>query len=404
LTASLPITWLRGMRVALSAHYVPGPLAAYLLRCMGAEVIKIEPPFHDHLRHHPPHFKHPEGNMGAAFRTLNAGFQSILIDYKAPAAATVLSRLLATCDVLIDGHRPGQLRQLLGDDPEKIFPDLVYIPISAFGQVGPLASQAGHDGNALALSGSLSYTATSAQGGPALFSAPVADLLAAHTAAMCACAALLGRGHGDPEPRRIDASMLHAAAFLNQMQVATLNLLAAPPHHDQAWMNGQLPNYRIYHTADRHAIFFGPIEAPLFANFCHRAERLDLIPLLHAHPQACAAALESLFASSTLAEWEALLADCDCCFSPVLDLDAALDHPQARALDLYPVVQDPLYGPLRLSAFPAGFGPTSAAPLLPDHAPAPGAHTRAILSALPGVTQEDIADWIADRTIAAFPE
>jgi alpha-methylacyl-CoA racemase len=397
----VPLAWLSGVRVALSAHYVPGPLAAYLLRCMGADVIKIEPPFHDHLRHHPPAYHAPAGDMGAAFRALNGGFRSILLDYKAPQADQVLSRLLATCDILIDGHRPGQLTQLLGSAPETLFPRLIYIPISAFGQVGPLAQQAGHDGNVLALSGSLSYTATSADGGPALFSAPVADILAAHTAALCACAALLGRPADTTgtQPRRIDASMLHAAAFLNQMQVATMNLLTAPPRPDHAWMNGHMPNYRVYHTADRQAVFFGPIEPPLFVNFCRRVGRPDLIALLRDAPADCAHALEALFASRDLATWESELQDCDCCFSPVLDLAAAQDHPQAQALDLHTRIQDPRLGPLRLSAFPAGFGPESAPPLLPDHAPWPGEHTQAILSELPDVSAGDIERWRALGTV-----
>lgn len=398
----LPIDWLRGVRVALSAHYVPGPLAAYLLRCLGAEVIKIEPPFHDHLRHHPPVFDSPQGPMGAAFRALNAGFQSLILDYKAPDAADVLGRLLATCDVLIDGHRPGQLAQLLGASPETRFPKLVYLPISAYGQVGPLAQQAGHDGNTLALSGSLSYTAASAEGGPALFSAPVADILAAHTTALCACAALLGRTHDASDaraPRKVDASMFHAAAFLNQMQVATMNLFATPPRPGQAWMNGHMPNYRIYHTADRQAIFFGPIEPPLFANFCRRVGRMELIGLLRDDPAACATALAALFASQSRSDWEVQLADCDCCFTPVLDLAAAQSHPQAEALGLHPHLEDPRLGSMRLSTFPAGFGPDSAAPLLPSSAPYPGEHTQAVLAGLPGVSAEDIARWLASGTV-----
>lgn len=397
----LPITWLRGVRVALCAHYVPGPLAAYLLRGMGAEVIKVEPPFLDHLRLHPPCFPTPHGPMSAAFHTLNGGFQSILLDYKAPEASSILHHILATCDVLIDGHRPGQLAQLLGASPETLFPRLVYLPISAYGQVGPQAHQAGHDANTLAIAGGLSYTATSAQGGPALFSAPVADILAAHTAALCACAALLGRQQDSAEeqPRKIDTSMYHAAAFLNQLQVATMNLLPAPPQHDAAWMNGHMPNYRIYHSADGLPMFFGPIERPLFANFCRAVERLDLLPLLTADPAACGAALAQVFASRTRADWEQVLADCDCCFSPVLDLAEAMDHPQAQALGLQRTALAPDGTALRLSTFPAGFGPDSAPPLLPDHAPWPGEHTDAILSSLPGVQADDIARWRAQGTV-----
>src|SRR3989338_1337434 len=47
----LHIDWLRGIRVVLIGNYVPAHFAAYLLRMLGAEVIKVEQGPGDHLRY-----------------------------------------------------------------------------------------------------------------------------------------------------------------------------------------------------------------------------------------------------------------------------------------------------------------------------------------------------------------
>jgi crotonobetainyl-CoA:carnitine CoA-transferase CaiB-like acyl-CoA transferase len=42
-------------------------------------------------------------------------------------------------------------------------------------------------------------------------------------------------------------------------------------------------------------------------------------------------AFEELFASRTRAEWEKVLAECDACCEPVLELDEVATHPQIAA-------------------------------------------------------------------------
>ncbi|MEM6271148.1 MAG: CoA transferase [Bacteroidota bacterium] len=371
----MKIDLLKGVRVLLVAHYVPGATAAYLLRCLGAEVVKVEPPFHDRLRTFPPHFSGVEGQMGAWFRTLNAGFRSIVCDFKSESDRRLFGKLARKCDLLIDGNRPGYLESVLGQHPEKVHDRLIYLPISAHGQVGPLRDVAGHDNNVMALAGNLSYTTPTAEGLPGTFSAPIADINSGYLAAFLGVTALFARqsGQSDCGVRTFDPSMLHAAFFLNQMQVATLNLVPEPPQASRAWMNGGLANYTSYRTADDQAVFLGPIEPKLFANFAAAIDRPDLNDLLYAQNEALRTELQAIFAGRTAAEWEAQLAGIDACFTVVRDLQAALVHPQIQALGLVREIDDPHYGKMKLSGFPAGFGPESQPPDVPDHAPEPGA-------------------------------
>lgn len=388
----IKIDFLAGYRILLVAHYVPGPMAAYLLRCLGAEVIKVEPPSQDMLRMFPPYVKGNDRQMSAWFRSLNAGFRSITCDFKSESGKQVLRDLVSKCDVLIDGNRPGYLSKVMGATPEEVSDTIVYIPISAHGQSGPLRDTAGHDNNLMALAGNLSYTAPGENGLPAPFSAPVADINAGYMAAFLAVAALLSRpnAHSHSPVRTIDASMLHAAFFLNQMQVAAMNVVPEPPQAGKAWMNGGMANYAPYATQDGKSVFFGPIEPGLFAKFARAINRDDLNDLLYSENEILKQELTTIFASKTAAEWEALLAGIDCCCTVVKTLEEAMAHEQIQALGLVQEVDDPAYGKLKMAGFPAGFGPEGSPPEVPVKAPEAGEDTEWVLREVLGYSAEDI--------------
>ena len=66
-------------------------------------------------------------------------------------------QLVRKADVLIEGFRPGVMERL-GLGPEvcrKANPRLVYARMTGWGQTGPIAQEAGHDINYLALTGAL---------------------------------------------------------------------------------------------------------------------------------------------------------------------------------------------------------------------------------------------------------
>jgi formyl-CoA transferase len=87
---------LAGRRVIEHATGSGAPFAGRVLADLGAEVIKVEPPAGDPLRH-------SEG----AFRYLNLGKRSIALDITTPAGRTAFTRLLATADaVLLDRDSP----------------------------------------------------------------------------------------------------------------------------------------------------------------------------------------------------------------------------------------------------------------------------------------------------------
>jgi alpha-methylacyl-CoA racemase len=397
----IKVDWLKGTKILLIAHYIPGPIAAYLLKCLGAEVIKCEPPFYDLMRQLPPFIKSKNRKMNAYFRALNAGFKSIVVDFTKEGGLEILRDLIKASDVLIDGNRANYLNEVLGEAVSKINEDIVHIPITAYGLKGPMKDIAGHDNNVLSLAGTLSYSSVGARGTPSIFSAQLADITSGYIAALIAVSSILGKRNCNSNVKigTVDASMMHAAFFLNQIYIAGMNVTGKTPAPGKELLNGGLPNYAMYLTKDEKSIFFGPIEPNLFKNFCKTICREDLINLLNRNNSKLYDELVSLFESKDLKEWEALLHDCDCCFTRVNTLAEAVIHPQIKELGLITEVEDYEYGTLSLTGFPAGFTENSLQPDFTEPAPEPGQHTKEILKEFAGYHPEKIEKLINEKVV-----
>ena len=79
------------------------------------------------------------------------------IDLKTPEGVDLALRLVDRADALVEGFRPG-VTERLGLGPDTCLarnPRLVYGRMTGWGQDGPLAREAGHDVNYIALAGAL---------------------------------------------------------------------------------------------------------------------------------------------------------------------------------------------------------------------------------------------------------
>ena len=135
---------LDGMRVIDLTRVLAGPYATMLLADMGAEVIKVEEPGKGDDTRAWPAFA---GGESTYFMSVNRGKKSLTLDLKSEAGKTVLRKLVAGADVLVENFRPGTLARL-GFGWEAVHalnPRLVYCSISGFGESGPEASRPGYD-------------------------------------------------------------------------------------------------------------------------------------------------------------------------------------------------------------------------------------------------------------------
>ena len=163
---------LAGIKVVEFCQVAAGPFCGMLLADYGAEVVKVEPPEGDAMRQWPP----LSGGYSENFASINRGKKSVALDLKNPADRDFARALVLASDVLVENNRPGVMQRLgLGWDwfgPRK--PSLVYCSISAFGQVGPRATEGGFDLTIQAASGVMSVTGEP-DGAPVKCGVPLSD-------------------------------------------------------------------------------------------------------------------------------------------------------------------------------------------------------------------------------------
>ena len=204
---------LHGFRIVDLTSMISGPLATMILADQGAEVIKVEnPDGGDHTRA----ANNRRGGFSAGFLNNNRNKRCIALDLREPAAKAALKRLVATADVFVQNFRPGVIDRMgLGEDVLRaIKPDLIYVSICGFGEIGPYAGKPVYDPLIQGVSGLASIQAGSDTERPRLVRTIVPDKMTAITASQAITAALLARertGQG----QHVRLSMLDAVvAFL----------------------------------------------------------------------------------------------------------------------------------------------------------------------------------------------
>ncbi len=138
-----------------------GALCGRVLGDLGADVIKVEPPWGDDARRIGPFYKddpHPENSLFWSFNAANK--RSITLDIEAPDAHPLLNRLIKSSHFLIESSPPGRMDALgLGYDAvRRINPEIIYVSITPFGQDGPYAGYKAVDLIGMALSGMMYLT------------------------------------------------------------------------------------------------------------------------------------------------------------------------------------------------------------------------------------------------------
>nr|WSX18710.1 CoA transferase [Streptomyces tubercidicus] len=115
---------LSGLTVLEAGRRIQAPLAAHLLRQLGAQVVRIEPPGGDPLRGMPPCCE----DISARWLALNRGKDAVQIDIKSAVGQAELRELASGADVFLHNWAPGKAEQL-GLDAGRLSavnPGLVY--------------------------------------------------------------------------------------------------------------------------------------------------------------------------------------------------------------------------------------------------------------------------------------
>ena len=190
---------LEGLRVIDLTVAVAGPVAAHLLGDLGAEVIRVEPPFARPIAHMDVSPPVGEGNGHAynrivSYNDLQRSKLGMTLDLSKPAGRDVLLRLAAGSDVVIENMAPRVLPQLgiAFEDLRAANPRIVLVSMPAFGLDGPWRDRVSYGPGIDAMSG-LSWLTGYADRGPMNASLYYCDYNAGGLAALATIAALRHR-------------------------------------------------------------------------------------------------------------------------------------------------------------------------------------------------------------------
>jgi crotonobetainyl-CoA:carnitine CoA-transferase CaiB-like acyl-CoA transferase len=366
---------------------------------LGADIIKIERPGSgdDTRAWGPPYVRGP--GYSAYYASANRNKRSVTVDISQPAGQELIAALARHCDVVVENFKVGGAARHGLDYAtlSKLNPRLIYCSITGFGQTGPYALRAGYDGMMQGMGGLMSITGKPrAEPGssPQKVGVAMIDLSTGLYAAIAILAALVQRAQTGLG-QYIDLALLDVSvAMLAYQGMNFLTTGVAPDRPGNA--HPSIVPYQDFPTRDGW-IMLAVGNDGQFAHLCRCVGHEDWAadPRFAtnqqrvAHRAVLVALLTEVMKTRSTAQWIEALEAAGVPCGPINDIAAVFADPQVveRGLQVaIPGAELPgaaaqsvpsIASPLRLSAAPVSYH------LSP---PALGAHTRAVLSQILGLS------------------
>lgn len=391
---------LEGIRILDFTWALAGPYGTMILADLGAEVIKVEvPDLTEEERGHGPYVE----GFSTYFLSLNRGKKSITLNLKSEEARQLVYALVRHVDVVTENFSPGTMAKL-GLDYERLReynPRLIYAACSGFGQSGPYAQREAVDIIVQALGGMMSITGQP-DGPPTRVGASIGDLAAGMFLTIGILAALIERDRSE-QGQLVDVAMLDAQVAL--IENALVRYTTTGEVAGRLGTRHPLTTpFQAFPTADGWIVVAGVKNWDLFCIKIGSPElaldpRFSTNALRSAHHAELEPVLNEIFRQRTTAEWLEELEDA-ALVAPINTVAEVVADPQVQARQM--IIELPLPGgrqgrvkvagcPIKLSRTPSCVQRT---------APALGEHTREVLTALLGLSEEEIAG-LADKAVIA---
>ena len=329
---------LEGIVVADLTQNVAGPFCTQVLGDMGADVIKIERPGRgdDARAWAPPWW----GDQSATFLAFNRNKRSVALDLKMSAGRSVLKRLVARVDVLVQSLSAEATRDLGVDfaGASAMNSRLVYCAITAFGTRGPLRDMPGYDPMMQAYGGLMSLLGEDGRP-PVRVTVSIIDIATAMWAVIGILAALQERsqtGRGG----FIDTSLYETTLAWMTLPISTYLANGEVPKRYGSGVEWIVP-YQAFAAADGH-IMVAAGNDNLFRRLCDAIGRSRLAedPRFRTNSdrvvnrEALIAILSDLFATQPLAMWAERLDAAGIPNGPIRTVDQVVADAQTAALGI----------------------------------------------------------------------
>jgi CoA:oxalate CoA-transferase len=365
------------IRVLDFSHVFFGPYTTMILGDMGADVIKIEPPWGEAARLYPPLY----GGMSGVFLYLDRNKRGMTLNLKDPRAREIALALAEKSDVVVENFKRGTMDKLgLGyEDVKKVKPDVIYASLSGFGLDGPYVGRTSFAPIASAIAGWMRLTGdlVDPEGPPIRSAEWHGDL----DPGLWGVISILGaiRHHDKTgEGQLIDVSQLDTMIAQTGVSITRYAMSGELPWQAREKYMG-LSTFGLFEAVDGWVyIAADPYMAPRLMK---------------------GMGVESLETTEELREWvsshnvndilEALVAE-SIPVAPVLHIDQTLEDPHVKARGIIQEMEHPTAGKVRSPGFPVKMSKTPGTARLP--APQLGQHNEEVLTQLLGYTKERVTD------------
>ena len=369
-----------------------GPTACRQLADWGADVVQVQMP--EHMRGDDT----LGGQEGSDYQYTHRNKRSITLNLKQPEGISLLKRLIAGADVVVENFRP-DVKARLGIDYDSLKadnPGLVYASISGFGQTGPLAQRPGFDQIAQGMGGLMSVTGLAEQG-PMRVGIPIADLCAGIFAAQGILVALLEREQSG-KGQWLHTSLLESLVYMMDFQTSRWLIDGEVATQAGNFHPTSIPT-GVYKARDGYmniAVFGSKI----WERFCDilgapewvSDERYKDKKGRSVNRDALNAEINQRLAAHDRAHWIALLNDGGVACGLINTVKEVFEEPQIQHLGMVKSVVSAHLGPQRLVGQPMQLERTPSS--IVRAAPKRGEHTEEILSEL-GLNKVDLMRMIS---------
>jgi crotonobetainyl-CoA:carnitine CoA-transferase CaiB-like acyl-CoA transferase len=386
------LSGLADLRVVELGVWVAAPSAAAILADWGADVIKVESPTGDPMRHVFSSIGIGEEVPNPTFALDNRGKRSVVLDLRSEEGAAHLEELLATSDVFVSNLRPDALDALGLEAAATLerHPHLVYCSVSGYGLKGEDRNRSAYDVGAFWARSGLSSQLSDTEGVPLNVRGGVGD----HITGLAALSGILGAvleqrhtGRG----RVVEVSLLRTGSYILGWDLSLQSGLGKVAGSEPRSAI-QTPLMNSYQAADGKWFFFTGLEAGRHVERIYGAlGRPDLLEdarfasasALRRNRQEVIAILDEIIAQEPMAVWAERFDAADVWWAPVQRPADVLADPQLRINDGLLEVPGAGEGQAALAVnSPVSFSDLSAERAARARAPKLGEHTVEVLAEL----------------------
>ena len=369
---------LEDIRVLDFTHVWFGPYCTMMLAELGAEVIKVEPPWGTIGRLGPGELHH---GTSTTFYALNLNKKDVAMDLKNPEVKEMIKELVKQSDVVVQNFAPGAMERLgLGYDVLKKWnPKIIYAALSGFGQTGPYSRYGSYAVIAEAISGHSYATGKyhDPDGPPITMAGALGDLGPAMYAAFAIVAALRHRDRTG-EGQMIDVAQVDTMVAFNCTASVAYDLLKESPIKRRQ-QRPQDPN-RIWGIL--------PVKDGWIQIAGERGKAIENLKQELGVEEVSKELVQERISDMTRMEAFKWLAEMGFPCAPIYEAHEAMWDPHLEARGMWVEVEHKAAGRYKIPNFPVKFSETPgevtmAAPML-------GQHTRMVLKELLGKTDEEL--------------